>query len=315
MEHISLINDIRCNIEISKQRGEAYQVKGWVFGFDKQLTEIRYVIGSHISNSFNLESRPDVAAFYKKSISEISGFNFKFPINDVKDSIQLQVKQNGEWQDFYIIKDIKIIPLINSIGFRKKKPEFLVVDDFYADPEAVRAFALSLEYQEQKDYFKGQRTDNNYFVDGTKEMFESLLNRKITNWNHPMSGRFQYCTANEPIVYHHDIQSFDSVVYLTPEAPPESVTAFFRRKSTKQYNNLTEVEAEPLGKTQKELLFETYLENAVYDRTRWELIDLIGNRYNRLVIWDAQLFHAANTYFGGNINDSRLFHIFFFDAE
>jgi hypothetical protein len=313
-KHISLIDGIKCNIEIAKQSGEMYSVKGWVFSNKEILDEIQIVSKNHLQVQ-QLSSRPDVSTFYKTPSSELSGFNIQISTSDIKDTIQLQVKQNNEWQDFYIIKDIQLIPTINSNGFKKKKSEFLVVDDFYGNPDAVRDFALSLEYREQKNYFKGQRTDNSYFVDGTKEMFESLLNRKITNWDHQMSGRFQYCTAAEPVVYHHDVQSFAAVVYLTPEAPPESGTAFFRRKNTKQYRNLTDEEATPLNKTQKELLFDTYLENAVYDRTRWELIDLIGNRYNRLVIWDAQLFHAANTYFGGNINDSRLFHIFFFDAE
>lgn len=314
MAHNSLINGIKCNIDIAKQEGEHYVIHGWVFNENHSLRTIKLVTG-YYHELIDLQERTDVIDFYKLPNSELCGFTIRVSITNVKESVHLQVFTNNTWESFYIIDNIIIAPLINNNGFRQTKPEFLVVDDFYKDPDAVRNFALSLEYKEHKDYFKGRRTDNSYFVDGTKEIFESLLNRKITNWNHQMSGRFQFCTANEPIVYHHDTQTFAAVVYLTPEAPPESGTSFFRRKNTKQYKNLTDSEAAPLNKTSKELLFETYLENAVLDRTKWELIDLIGNRYNRLVIWDAQLFHAANAYFGGSINDSRLFHIFFFDAE
>jgi len=314
MAHNSLINDIRCNIDIAKQEGEYYVIHGWVFNENRPLSTIKLVTG-YYHELIDLQKRTDVVDFYKTANAELCGFTIRISINTVKESIHLQVFTEKNWESFYVIDSIKLAPLINDNGFKQTKPEFLVVDDFYKDPDAIRDFALTLEYKEQKDYYKGQRTETPYFVDGTKEIFESLLNRKITNWDHHMSGKFQYCTAYEQLVYHHDIQSFAAVVYLTPEAPPESGTAFFRRKNTKQYKNLSDEEAATLNKTQKELLFETYLENAVYDRTRWELIDLIGNRYNRLVIWDAQLFHAANAYFGGNINDSRLFHIFFFDAE
>lgn len=51
-----------------------------------------------------------------------------------------------------------------------------------------------------------------------------------------------------------------------------------------------------------------------YDPTKWELVDRIGNVYNRLVIWDGSLVHAANCYFGQGLSDGRLFQMFFFDA-
>ena len=50
-----------------------------------------------------------------------------------------------------------------------------------------------------------------------------------------------------------------------------------------------------------------------FDRTKFELVDSIGNVFNRLFIFDAQNIHAASEYFGQTKEDSRLFHIFFFD--
>ena len=50
-----------------------------------------------------------------------------------------------------------------------------------------------------------------------------------------------------------------------------------------------------------------------YDSTKFELIDTVGNVFNRCVIFDARQIHAASEYFGQTINDSRLFQIFFFD--
>jgi hypothetical protein len=46
-----------------------------------------------------------------------------------------------------------------------------------------------------------------------------------------------------------------------------------------------------------------------------ELVDKIGNVYNRLVIFDAKLIRSASCYFGNNDNNCRLFQMFFFDLE
>ena len=50
------------------------------------------------------------------------------------------------------------------------------------------------------------------------------------------------------------------------------------------------------------------------DPSKWEVIDKIGNKYNRFAMWDASLIHAATSYFGKSKESGRLFHMFFFNA-
>ena len=57
-----------------------------------------------------------------------------------------------------------------------------VVDDFYKDPHAVREFALKQKFSANPEYHKGIRTEEQFFVPGTKETFENaskLLSGKI----------------------------------------------------------------------------------------------------------------------------------------
>ena len=61
--------------------------------------------------------------------------------------------------------------------------------------------------------------------------------------------------------------------------------------------------------------FFDIFKNNFYDKTDLEVVDVVGNVYNRLVIWDAKLIHAASEYFGDQKENSRLFHMFFFDAK
>jgi glycosyltransferase involved in cell wall biosynthesis len=178
-----------------------------------------------------------------------------------------------------------------------------IVDNFYEDPYAVRKFALEQEFEKNLDYYKGNRTKNQYIVPGTKEAFEKIIGKKITNWTetHGMCGRFQYCTAQDDLVYHCDGQTLAGMIYLTPDAPHSCGTSLFAHKRTglRNENDFGDVN-----------VFE---ETGYYDKTKFELVDTAGNVFNRLVIFDAKCIHSANEYFGTTKENSRLFHLFFFD--
>ena len=193
---------------------------------------------------------------------------------------------------------MKIVP---STINRQPNKTVWVVDNFYSDPYAVREYALKQEFKPEIEYFKGSRTIEQYFVPGTKEAFERIMGIKIREWeSHGMCGRFQYCTAQDPLVYHNDGQTWAAMIYLNPDAPYCTGTSLYaskngaRRTSDPQYSD------------------EVYA-GGFYDETKFELVDSIGNVFNRLFIFDAQNIHAASKYFGQTKEDSRLFHIFFFD--
>jgi len=185
-------------------------------------------------------------------------------------------------------------------------PEIIVVDNFYENPDQVRQIALQQVYEPDLRYFKGKRTTSKFLAPGTKQLFEQLIGKKITVWeNHSYNGVFQYCTAEDPLVYHSDIQSFAAAIYLTPDAPVETGTSFFR---SKKYPRIRKVHSNDVN-------YNDVFENDYYDKTKFDEVDTVGNVFNRLVIWDARLIHSASNYFGNNLQNSRLFHLFFFDTE
>ncbi len=191
-----------------------------------------------------------------------------------------------------------------------------MVDNFYKDPYEVREFALSRgSYQPHVEYHKGQRTEENFKPEGVKKAIEQLLQKKIIKWDeHGANGVFQFCTSEDAIVYHVDSQSYAAVVYLTPDAPPECGTTFYKSKVNGLRESPKDETVKRLNKSKEHLTFEIF-SSGFYDKTKFETVDVIGNVFNRLVIWDAQLIHAASEYFGSELHDSRLFHMFFFDVE
>jgi hypothetical protein len=185
-----------------------------------------------------------------------------------------------------------------------RQTRLFVVDDFYTDPHAVRQIALAQEYC--KNGSVGVRSLQQFIFPGLKEEFERIIQNKIVNWAdvHGICGRFQYCTPEDPLVYHCDQTRWAGIIYLTPDAPFETGTSLVAHKKTKIRTN------------EDSRIYECFRdlgEPYFLDGTHFEEVDVVGNVFNRLVIWDARSIHAARKYFGNNKNNCRLFQVFFFD--
>jgi hypothetical protein len=184
-------------------------------------------------------------------------------------------------------------------------PGFWVVDNFYRDPDAIRAFALKQEYEPSgpgKPYI-GSRTHKQFLFPGLKEEFEYIMGRKIEAWeSHGMNGRFQFNIEGEPLVYHADTQRWAAMLYLTPGAPHETGTMTHALKGT----DIRHRSHPEFGRC-----FRPGSRNL--DKTPFEDVDVIGNVYNRLFIFNAGYLHSACAYFGWTQENSRLWQMFFFD--
>lgn len=188
----------------------------------------------------------------------------------------------------------------------EQKKKIWCVENFYEDPLAVREFALKQEYLEGGlgRGFIGRRTHEQFLFPGVKEKFEEIMGETIVVWESSnMNGRFQTAYAHEPLVYHCDEQRWAAAIYLTPDAPVETGTTLWRHKKYKMRHK-TEMHNGPNGYA---------FDKGFLDKTPFEPVDVIGNVFNRLVIWDAGSIHSASQYFGAKNEDSRLFQIFFFD--
>jgi len=181
--------------------------------------------------------------------------------------------------------------------------QILVIDDYLKDPDAVRKTALEQKFV--KMHSAGLRTVEQFLhLAPYREDFEQMLGQRLTNWDdNDANGRFQCCFASDAVPYHTDTQSSAGVLFLTPNAPVEAGLSFFRGK----LSGLRRRSKDP------HLMQLTFGSGAEFDRSRWEEIDRVGNIYNRLVLFDAQLAHGASGYFGSSIQDGRLFQNFFFN--
>lgn len=190
-----------------------------------------------------------------------------------------------------------------------------VVDDFYKDPYRVRDFALSQIYYPGEGAV-GYRTRKQFLSEEIRKSFERIIGIEIPDSNESgqgwhdigINGRFQACPAGTPSVFHCDSQKWAAIIYLTPDAPTQSGTSFYKHKSTGIRHN-TQIDWSTNQHSQ------VFNQKTFMDPTPYEAVDTVGNVFNRLVIFDGGLIHSGVNYFGWNIESSRLFHIFFFDAK
>lgn len=189
----------------------------------------------------------------------------------------------------------------------------IITDDFYQNPDEVREYALSQEFSVRGNY-PGQRTSP-VFYDGLKNSIQYIIQQaggKITQFEEfDYNTAFQYTTIEDKSWIHADqTTKWAGVCYLTPDAPITAGTALYKHKETGLYRAATN----PDGSYNKELMDKIY-EKDCNDVSKWEMVDIVGNKYNRLVLYRGDLFHSSLDYFGTNKYDGRLFQTFFFNTE
>lgn len=314
--HDTLSTKFKGYIDNSYIRDGNLRISGWIVSTEPRDDITYFADIGHPVAFYNYNNRQDVAAFYDTGDYNYQncGFDLSIPTPNKNDVLIYATVKGEKIAIFNINLNVSSesveSPLANEtteITIRKNIiPSLLVVDDFYKNPSDVRDLALAQNFAPDLRYHKGQRTNTKFIAPGTKQLFESLLGRRITNWaEYEYNGVFQYCVAQDPLVYHSDTQSYAAAVYLTPDAPVETGTSFFRSKKYPEVRR-TYVDGSNYGEI---------FEGGFYDKTKFELVDTVGNVFNRLVIWDARLIHSASQYFGTDRNNSRLFHLFFFDID
>lgn len=191
----------------------------------------------------------------------------------------------------------------------------MIIDNFYTNALETRDYILKQEFKVRGNY-PGQRTIS-YATEGIKTIIENHIQHfagKITEW--PMytnetqdtyNGTYQYTTSRDRSWIHTDgdgVNNWTGVLYMTPNAPIGSGTGIYRFKDGTRFNE----EADVRG---SRAIIDEYSQ----DYTKWEMVDKIGNVFNRLVLLNSKQFHGSLDYFGTNKENGRLFQVFFFSTE
>lgn len=260
-----------------------------------------------ISGEFHLDSETAKNNFIKfRDLYLISAANV---VTFVSNKYAI-VDKIDVWNNDFVHKNLNYCNISFEFGnnqSKNAKQTVWVIDNFYEDPYKIRNFALNQAYVEGGlgRGFIGRRTEKQFLFSGLKERFESIMNHTITAWeSHGQNGRFQVAWSGEPLVYHCDSQRWAGMLYLTPNAPYSCGTSLLAHKVTR---------ARSYYDTGWDAAWVNIPGECHLDGTPFEPVDVLGNVFNRLVIFDASCIHSASQYFGTVKENSRLWQMFFFD--
>ena len=230
---------------------------------------------------------------------------------NVNPEIPEQIKKEME-------KQTKYKRLFDDIQVRGPSCGLIVIDNFYKNAYETRKYILTQEFSVRGNY-PGQRTAS-YATQHLKDIIQGYVmpfSGKITDFPMPdennddksnaniYNGSFQYTTSRNRSWIHIDgFNNWGGVLYMTPNAPLTSGTAFYKFKDgaeCKRDQNILDNSVET----------DTYSQ----DMTKWQLVDQVGNVFNRLILFNSTRFHMSMDYFGDSKENGRLFQVFFFSTE
>jgi len=191
-----------------------------------------------------------------------------------------------------------------------EKYSLIVIDDFYDDPDSIRELALALPFEKRADArYPGTEAisvDTNWesVIQRIQKLVpEPCQYKNIKNFYYPQ-GKFHlalqgdHCTRNVGV--HTDLARWSAVIYLSKEYNPEGGTQWYRHIETgaiEDNENFLNYCFSGMENGSLDNIREAVM-NISKNMSQWEKIQSIAMRYNRLVLFRADQFHANNVLFG-----------------
>lgn len=200
-----------------------------------------------------------------------------------------------------------------------------IYDNFFEDPDAVREYALSINYSKHPGAVPGKRSEP--LSQLNPDLF-NIFQMKIINliygagdYDVAIDAFFQWVPEHYEEGWVHtdgfgkeNEPSIAGVIYLTPNAPLDAGTSVYKKTIASDIISISHgmknsfYQDDPVDMSEYRLHRD--LHNASYEKT----ID-VSNVYNRLFIYNTTQLHRENRFFGTTIKDSRLILVFFGNIE
>jgi hypothetical protein len=196
----------------------------------------------------------------------------------------------------------------------------IVVDDFYADPAAVRDFCFrTCRFRSAERYnYPGWEGHKGANPPELEKALASIVGGDIEVDDERFTwGGFRLITeesGRNPAVHADSGADWAGLVYLTPDAPASGGTGLFRHRATGLESPPTDAQARSLGFSDADTFDREVIRPQKCDQDAWELISWVAPIYNRLLLFRGrECYHAPLAGFGSTAERARLTHNFFFN--
>lgn len=194
----------------------------------------------------------------------------------------------------------------------------IVIDNFYDNPDAIRALALSSEYNTKRGgTYPGieaiaKDVDWSSSWKKLRSYIEEDVDAPCPLKDGFPQGKFRLAMkeheADRIDLVHEDVHRWSGVVYLSLPEHCQGGIAYYKHKKTGALSSTPEWFAEnypellttPRDELQKKLL------SIFKDESQWEKIGEVPMLYNRAIIIMAQCFHGSTGIFGTSKETARI---------
>lgn len=182
----------------------------------------------------------------------------------------------------------------------------MTADRFYDNPQYFRKLALAAEYKENVSL-------EQYITEEAVNKFSYLAQQKLAILDG--SGKFHLANANFNVksVTAEPYADWIGVVYLNlpSQAEGEQALKFYTHIKTGLEAIPNGVEARLGGWNTIDEVVEGFVTIDGLTENCWRSWFTVYQRYNRVVLWDAKLWHQELKGFGDTINNCRLTQLFY----
>lgn len=177
-----------------------------------------------------------------------------------------------------------------------------IVDDFFEDPDSIRAFALAQQYQkDEQGRWPGLRAAP--LEQLNNQLFQHVCHRMLSVFwdvgNIPLHwsayGTFQQVSREYGEGWiHQDADSLiTAIVYLTPNSSTGAGTSIYRRKNITVPLNPNYEVAKRTAYLSGNMTSLDYTHALTATNAQYEETVRVNNLYNRLLIFDSKLYHGV----------------------
>ena len=210
-----------------------------------------------------------------------------------------------------------------------RRRELVVVDDFLPDPMAARSAALALPYPHSSANssvnYPGRQTDGGHADATDLQRLANLLGRDV-KWGWPGHGAYRLSPAgslarSDIHADHDDTRAaYAGVLYLSLPEHCQGGTGFWQHRETgwARVPTVAEAAASRWGDYGRFLAAQRQAQAAAFEgltssRRDWDAVLHVPMRFNRLLLYRSDYFHAVMQVFGADVASSRLVQLFFFE--
>lgn len=195
---------------------------------------------------------------------------------------------------------------------------FIIVDDFYNDPDGLVQAALDSIKEEKlpRGAYAGVMTTATFLGEPLRQAFQKLTLEPSMNSSTNANGRIRFTLPNDPFKFHihYDVDmetKWAGVVYLSRNHPKTEGTAFWRHKRTGLEIAPNTVEGFSRYGWRDFSDLRDFLETEGLDESLWEKTLSIPYKFNRLILFRPWLLHSPGPAFGDSLENSRVIQTIF----